>query len=444
MSSKPVRSYVVLQRPSKKLNAQTGYASLLLPASDGGGSTVRVIFVWHRFPNPEVGDTTRCYHFMRELSQRHGQEIGLIAATCAPEDRKHLDEVSRFAEVLFPGIPLSHPNQFELLSRSLWNSLSPRSLRSPLGMMNYYADPKLPTRIRSLVAGFQHDVAYVNGTMAYLLPQLKQPRICDPHDVLSIALRQQIATTRTGIRKLALIVQYLRTDLTERMAFPHADKLIVVTQKERARLESRTGLLAEVVPNGVDTSFFSPQSSAKRGYDRVLFFGDLAAPENVQAILHLFDHVFPEIKKRYNNIEVDIVGRNPSPQVADASIRFGAHLYPNVPDIRYYIANSLVCVLPSYQGTGIKNKVLEAMAMGATVISTEIGAEGIASGPEEGLIVARDDGEMLRFLERALTDRQGADEVGRRARRTVMERFDWSIPGETLHTIIENLARCGA
>jgi glycosyltransferase involved in cell wall biosynthesis len=380
---------------------------------------------------------------MRELSQRYGDEIALVAATYAPGDENRLDEVSEFANVLFQGIPVRQPNQFELASRSLWNSFNPRSFFFPLGILSFYGDPKLPSRIKSVVSRYKYDLAYVNGTMSYLLPLLNRPRICDPHDVISIALRQQIATTRVGMKKLALMTQYIRTDLTERMVFPHADRMIVVTATERDRLASRTGLVAEIVPNGVDTSFFRPQSRTSRDNERVLFFGDLSAPENVDAVVYLLNQVFPELRKRHNELKVDIVGRNPPHNVIDAAKRFGAHLYANVPDVRPYIARSRVCALPSYRGTGIKNKVLEAMAMGSPVVTTEIGAEGITSGTDSGLLVAKNDSEMLRLLERALSDSQWADEAGGRSRQRVLESFDWSITTRALRTVFEELSMTG-
>lgn len=131
------------------------------------------------------------------------------------------------------------------------------------------------------------------------------------------------------------------------------------------------------VPNGVDTDYFSPSMKLRgNGRFNLIFTGNMDYAPNEDAALFLIDHIFPFIEKKHD-INLFIVGSNPSTEIK-RRCRENIHVTGFVPDIRGYLHDATIYVSPLREGSGIKNKILEAMSAGQIVVGTPISFEGIS------------------------------------------------------------------
>lgn len=138
----------------------------------------------------------------------------------------------------------------------------------------------------------------------------------------------------------------------------------------------------QIVPYGIDTEIFKPD--LKKGLEirkilglkntpMILFFGSLDYYPNIEAIKIIKDILIPKIKKHLSKVMIVIVGKNPPKGIQDNSIIFTG----SVLHIEDYINASDLVIVPIQVGGGIRTKIIESISCGKTVISTNLGAEGI-------------------------------------------------------------------
>jgi polysaccharide biosynthesis protein PslH len=197
----------------------------------------------------------------------------------------------------------------------------------------------------------------------------------------------------------------------------------------------------EVVPNGVDADRFRPLAEVVPDPDSLVFVGVMSYPPNIAAMRHFCLDVLPAIRRTRPRIHIDIVGRDPGPAVRELSAIEGVNVIGEVPEVQPYLARAAVFVAPMISGSGIKNKVLEAMAAGRPVVATPLAVEGlpITSGLE--LIVAEGAAELAAAIERLLASPAEREAIGSAARAIVESQFSWDACASTYDRLYGELAR---
>jgi sugar transferase (PEP-CTERM/EpsH1 system associated) len=189
-------------------------------------------------------------------------------------------------------------------------------------------------------------------------------------------------------------------------------KLLLNYEKQIARLfnsatfvsEAEADLFKRLVPevatkvtyfnNGVDADYFSPQNiypnPYSTGVDALVFTGAMDYWANVDAVQWFANNIFPAIRLQFPKTEFYIVGARPAAAVMALAGLPGIIVTGSVPDVRPYLAHASIAVAPLRIARGIQNKVLEAMAMGKTVVASPQAIEGIKACPDRDVVVAND------------------------------------------------------
>src|SRR5207247_2851983 len=103
-------------------------------------------------------------------------------------------------------------------------------------------------------------------------------------------------------------------------------------------------------------------------------------------------------------VSLTVVGRNPSARVLQLAATAGVRITGTVDDVRPYVAEASVCVVPLRVGGGTRLKIFEALAMGKAVVSTTVGAEGLPLVPGTHFLQADDPAEFAAAVVAALRD----------------------------------------
>lgn len=171
----------------------------------------------------------------------------------------------------------------------------------------------------------------------------------------------------------------------EKVSCVFASKILCVSEVDRNHLISKLGIKKEkiaIIPNGVDTNKFYPNAQkrleirAKLNLNKepvVLFFGKLDYKPNYEAIKIIRHEILPKVIEKILKIKFLIVGDNPPLEYSHENILFTG-MVENIED---YINASDIVICPLLSGGGTRIKILEALACGKVVVSTEIGAEGL-------------------------------------------------------------------
>jgi len=185
-----------------------------------------------------------------------------------------------------------------------------------------------------------------------------------------------------------------------------------------------------VVPNGVDLSRYAFRENPAAGKN-VFFVGDLSWPPNAEAIRWLRREIWPRVRREHPDAVAEVLGREPPADLAernDASFR----LLGEGDDTRPHWARAAVAVVPLQAGGGTRLKILEAAACGVPVVSTSIGAEGLAFEPDWEILLADDAERFAAGVNALLRDPGRRTEMARAARSRVESRYDWIPIGRSL------------
>jgi sugar transferase (PEP-CTERM/EpsH1 system associated) len=183
-----------------------------------------------------------------------------------------------------------------------------------------------------------------------------------------------------------------------------------------------------VIPNGVDLEYFEPTRPSGRGYvpNRIVFTGNMSYRPNVDAVQHLVTAVLPRIRREIPDVQLCIVGMDPTPAVRRLADGERVVVTGRVDDVRPYFDSAAVAVAPLRIARGLQNKVLEAMAMRVPVVASRAAFEGISAVAGRDLLVAAGPTGFSRAVVTLLRDPAARERYAVAGRTCVETNHNWS------------------
>lgn len=256
------------------------------------------------------------------------------------------------------------------------------------------------------------------------------------HNVESQIWQRYLETETNAVKRWYIRRQWQKFARFERATFAAFGHVVAVTGDDAERIRTQFGRAnVDVVDNGVDPDFFTPAPVPRDPY-HLLFLGSLDWRPNLDAVRLLLTRVLPEVRAAEPRAHLSLVGcRPPEALRAEVSRCAGVELAADVPDVRPYLWRCGALVVPLRIGGGSRLKILEALACCAPVISTRVGAEGLALQPGEHLYEVDDVGELAAVLIAAMRRPEPLWEMARRGRQVVAARYDWNTLADKLERV---------
>jgi sugar transferase (PEP-CTERM/EpsH1 system associated) len=385
---------------------------------------MRILFLTPQLPYPpEQGTTIRNYHLMRGLADRH--DLSLLTFAEPDQDLTATDTLRSFCRqievVPAPQRRLADRLRGLLLSR--WPDMALR-----------LTSPAFARRLSGWLSERCFDVVQIEGIeMArYLEAAASAPDhpciVYDDHNAEYVlqerAFRSDILRPARLHAALYSFIQWRRLRRYEAEVCRRADRVVTCSAADAAALRRiAPEVQVAVVPNGVDTVTFQPQDAAPVA--SMVFTGKMDFRPNVDAALWLTDDILLRVRRAQPDATLALVGQRPGAAVARLAGRSGVLVTGRVADVRPYIAGAQVYVAPLRMGSGTRLKLLEAMAMGAAIVATRLGAEGLPVESGRHLLLADNAAEFARAVISLMNDAERRAALGREARRLVEGEFDW-------------------
>lgn len=324
---------------------------------------------------------------------------------------------------------------------------------TPLTVLNCWSRDSA-SQLAGLLDSKHFDSVQIEGVhlMRYLPIIQKMPAgpaiVVDWHNIESEGMWRFSRTT--GNRAKQIVAERTATLLerAETWLLDNCPTHTVTSERERQKLlTKRPAANIQVIPNGVDTSLFTAkkiaEASSREGQEgtkpTLLFVGYMNYHANIDAVTWFCRTAWLEIARNYPDLQFTIVGRDPTPEVrALASDRI--HVTGTVADVRPFYASAIAAVVPLRSGSGTRLKILEAMAAGVPVVSTQIGAEGIEVENNVHLMVADSVAEIVAAVDKLARSVETRSRLSQAARSLVCRLYDWSIIGGRLYRIHADLA----
>jgi glycosyltransferase involved in cell wall biosynthesis len=338
------------------------------------------------------GDRLIIYHLARQLSARR-HLIDLVAYYQHPED---LADIPRY-EHLFRSVQLIREPRRS--PGSLAGRMVRPAVRYPRRAEESWS-PEMWRAIEEQVTTRGCDVVHLfGGIHVYEFRPLVRslPNVIVPYESYSLWLSREVAEARGPVASLLARLRRRFAQSFERWMFAGFDRVVVLTDRDAAALRALAPQLPLVtIPNGVDLDFYAPT-----GYEpdepTLLFIGNYDYRPNLDAALRLARDIFPRVREAVPEARLLLVGGNPSPEL-QALAGPPIEVTGRVPDLRPYFEQALLFVSPLRLGAGIKNKVLEAMAMDVPVVATPLSCDGIPVVHGEHVWLGETDADLVKGI----------------------------------------------
>lgn len=381
-----------------------------------------ILFLAHRIPfPPDRGDKIRSHHLLKGLTRLGRVHVGTFVET--EQDRAQQSSLAEIAA------SYCLPARSKSLPRAGFEAL----LGNRAVSQTAFFDQNLATWVRDTLVSHPIDTIVVfSGQMGQYIPSDFAGRVvvdlCDVDSEKFATYAQESGFPRAVLyRREAAMLTAEEVRLAR-----SADTTLLISEKEADILRERPGAeQADIraLGNGVDTEFFDPAATdphpalAGKGH-HIVFTGQMDYPPNIAAVERFARRILPNIRQRLV-AQFHIVGRAPVTEVVKLGSVEGVTVWGEVPDVRPFLRGADAVVAPLLLARGVQNKVLEAMAMARPVLASEEAATGIDARDGQHWRICHDDHAFARAILDLASDSQRAEEIGRAARRFVVETMSW-------------------
>jgi sugar transferase (PEP-CTERM/EpsH1 system associated) len=321
-----------------------------------------------------------------------------------------------------------------------------RHLADPLPYaVGKYRSRAFARRLRDLLAEHTFDLIVCD----FLFPAINLPRalpcpaVMFTHNVESEIWRRHTETKNSTLGRFLYGMQYRRMLRYEPRVLARFDGVLAVSEADSETLRRLYPDVirrpVHIVPTGVDTQYFTPAARPSPAKSRsVVFTGSMNWLPNEDAMLFFCREMLPLIRREEPEVTLSIVGRAPTPAVSALARQHGVTVTGRVDDVRPYLRDAAVYVVPLRIGGGTRLKIFEAMAMAKAVVSTGVGAEGLPVTDGEHVCLADEPQAFASAVVGLLRDVDRRRHIEEAARALVLERYDWSaVAGQLEHALIE-------
>lgn len=391
---------------------------------------MKVLWVGHNLAYPpKTGPLQRNYNLLRELAKRY--EVHVLAFD-QPVSRTEDITPQDCAKALL-----------EFCAEVEWVSLTKKSRYwlAILGLatgnpfeFEWLKSPEMDQRLRTCVARVPFDVVHFDtlGLSQYRHLVRNSATVLNHHDVQS-----SLVARRATIESRFLFRKYWKLEArnlskAERTWCPKFDINLAVSREDQALLfDIAPAANITVVPNGVDTSYFSPRLDP--GGRTLLFCGSLDMYPNSDAMRYFFDAIWPQLVASIDDIEIYVVGRKPPKWLVQLAVRdCRVHVTGFVDDVRPYFRKATAFICPIRDGGGTRLKILDSLAMGVPVVGTSFACSGLSLEHRKHVVLADTPNEFVNSIMTMLSSRYLREDVCSNGLEFVRRVFSWDVIGLSL------------
>lgn len=384
----------------------------------------------------DTGGRIRSYNILRQLAQSHS--VCFVSYYAGAEDKEYDLAIKR-----------ELPESVGVASGGLDGSKLAFSLEylrrffqpEPFAVSRFIG-PEVKQTVAGKLNSGKFDVAVCDFLAASpTFPQkLGTPTVLFQHNVESALWQRRVKTEANAITRIAYRVEARKMLALERDMLRRFHHVIAVSEHDKQlMLALDPECSISIVPTGVDTKLYTVAPPSTANPPRLLFLGSMDWEPNIDSVIYFCREIFPKIRSQFPSAIFQIVGRNPHPRVRQLASD-SVQVTGTVPSVTEYLRDATVVVVPLRVGAGTRLKIFEAMATGKAVVSTSVGAEGLAVDNGRDLILADDPNSFAEATILLLRD----ESLRRRyelAAARLASQHDWTHIAKKFAEVLEGVSR---
>lgn len=396
--------------------------------------SMRILFLTQVLPYPlDAGPKTRAYYVLRYLTQSHDVTlVSFVRATDTPEAIDHLRQYCSVVQTV--PIARSFARDVGFLAESL--------------VIN---QPFVITRDRSVAmrkcleklveAGGRFDA--VHGDQLWMAPYMQHvhalsaqadgsppARVLDQHNAVYMIFRRLAAGERNPLKRRLARLEASKLARYEAKICADFERVVWVTREDYDAVAALARQDVPVVNSGIipiciDTAAQPALKCNPRGR-RITFLGGLHYPPNAQGVLWFAEHIFPKVLAQAPDAVLTVIGKQPPAELAHINIpAANLDVMGYVGDPKPYLIETRAFIVPLLAGGGMRVKILDAWCWGLPIVSTTVGAEGIATTPGCDILLADAPDVFADHVVNLLQNPQLGDRIAVAGRQSAELQYDW-------------------
>jgi glycosyltransferase involved in cell wall biosynthesis len=378
-----------------------------------------------RFPYPlEKGDKLRAFYQIQSLSENF--DIYLI---CTSEKKVSIADVEKLK-------PYCKEIHYFELKKSLifWNLFKAIFNNKPF-QVAFFSQNWIKKEVNSLL-----DIIKPNHIYCQLIRSteyVKNYHFCgktlDIMDALSKGMERR-SLKSNFILKLLFKEEATRLLKYERQILNYFENSLIISQQDKSFILYPKDKEIQVIPNGVSGDFLNFELDLENEFDLV-FVGNLSYAPNIETSNFIIEKLVPELSKSIPKVKILLSGSSPSPKISRKYNDF-ITISGWVDDIRTSYLKSKIFIAPMLSGTGMQNKILEAMALGIPCVTTTLANNAILAKNQEEIIIADDINSMCSAIIKLRNDLDFYNLISKNGKNFIKNHYTWQAVNEKLISII--------
>ena len=375
---------------------------------------MKLVIITPRVPDTlDKGDKLRIFHQIKFLSISN--EIHLISLS-SKKNSKLNKELEKYITNFYIINTSKIKRVINLIYYSIFKKL-------PF-QVSYYYSRKNKNKIDEIITDIKPNYIYCQliRTAEYIKNR-NERKIIDFMDCFSLGLKRR-AKKSNFLTKNIIDFEYKRVKKYESEIFNYFQSYTIISEFDKQNINHKKNKDITIVENGIDTNYFN-RNSKKYTKRTIIFVGNMSYKPNVIAAKFICEKIFPLVKQKVKNTKVIIAGSNPNKEVKKLSrLNKNIKITGFITDIRDAYLKGSVFIAPMFIGSGLQNKLLEAMSMKIPCITTELANKSLNATKKE-IMIAKNEHEFAEKCIELFNNKEKTLNLIENGYKFVKSKYDW-------------------
>jgi len=376
---------------------------------------MKILVILSRLPFPlEKGDKLRAYHQLRELHKNN--EVILCCLTTMNHRSEDIAEVNKICSEL---------HVFKLRKWKIYFNLALAFFSRKPFQVHYFYQQHIHRQIEKLILEKEPDHIFCQllRTAEYAKDEHNYQKTIDYQDAFSKGMERRADLARFPFREI-FNLERKRLVAYENITFEYFENKVIISDEDRKYIYHPERQDIRIITNGIDTRFFHPSNRKDSEYDLV-FVGNMSYPPNVETAEYIVRNIFPLLKKEFPSLTLLLAGAEPSKKVLALGQINGVTVQTDLADIRAAYSVGKIFFAPMQIGTGLQNKLLEAMSMEIPCVTSNLANRALMGNHNENILVGETPEEYVKWIAHLLRNPDLCQTIGKAGRTYVKSKFSW-------------------
>jgi glycosyltransferase involved in cell wall biosynthesis len=382
---------------------------------------MRILLLYNRIPWPLHDGGALAVHSMALGLKEAGHEVHIF---CLNPSRNHVD---------VQDLPADFTRQFKFESHQVDTHLRPsKALLNLLDGRSYHISRFYRAHIAEALAAMlrqnkfdiiQLEAPFVGMYLPVVRAHSLAKVVLRAHNVDHLIWWRLAQGEKQPLKAWYLKLQSRRLQNFETQLARQVDGIVAISEIDAAWYQQNSTVAVTVIPTGIDARNYRSLQADDLNLFQLHFLGSLDWQPNQEAVRWLANELWPVMQAQSPQSNCHLAGKNGPIWLEQLQIE-GLHWHGRVKSAHDFMRQYPICLIPMRSGSGIRIKLLEALALGLPVITTSLGAEGVSVTHEKEVLFAEDAAGFAQALEKLQKDVDFAFELGRRGRAFVEKHYD--------------------